>query len=206
MTGLALGLLLCCAACLLWPGTAALSPSQRAAERRTNAAGEPAGAGESTDAGPGQCGIRDTALMLDLAASMLSAGRPLNTILQVLSDAADPPLGAVLRRVVTALELGAPWEQAWDSKGRQRTPAAGSTVRQASVLRDALTFAASSGAPSSQVLHAQAAQLRRRRAREAERRAAALGIHLVLPLGLCALPAFLCFTVVPLLLALMPEF
>lgn len=202
MTGLAVGLLLCSAAGLLWPGTASvpLPGIQQTGGRSAPAAGvrarpEPRGSG-----------IRDPALMLDLAAAMLSAGRPLNTVLQVLSDAADSPLDVVLRRVVTALELGAPWEQAWDLAGRQGTPPARSAARQASVLRDALAFAASSGAPSAQVLHAQAAQLRRRRAREAERRAAALGIHLVLPLGLCALPAFLCFTVVPLLLALLPEF
>ena len=143
--------------------------------------------------------------MLDLAAAMLSAGRPLNTVLQVLSDAAEPPFNTVLRRAVTALELGASWEQAWDLAESQGTPSARGAPAPATVLRDALAFAASSGAPSAQVLHAQAAQLRRRRAREAERRAAALGIHLVLPLGLCALPAFLCFTVVPLLLALLPE-
>lgn len=198
MTGLAVGLLLCAAAGLLWLGVSSvpLPGKQRTAERSAKAAGERMGPG------PGGHGIRDPALMLDLAAAMLTAGRPLNTVLQVLSDAAEPPLGTVLRRAVTALELGASWEQAWDLAGRQGTPSARSA---AAVLRDALAFAASSGAPSAQVLHAQAAQLRRRRAREAERRAAALGIHLVLPLGLCALPAFLCFTVVPLLLALLPE-
>ena len=201
MTGLAVGLLLCGAAGLLWPGTLSLPLPEN---QRTAGSG-PVPAERS---GPEQRvrGIRDPALMLDLAAAMLAAGRPLNTVLQVLSDAAEFPLDVVLRRVVTALHLGAPWEQAWELAGRQGTPSARSAARQAAVLHDALAFAASSGAPSAQVLHAQAAQLRRRRAREAERRAAALGIHLVLPLGLCALPAFLCFTVVPLLLALLPEF
>lgn len=202
MTGLAVGLLLCGAAGLLWPGTSSLPlpGNQRTAGRSAPVAGARSGPE------PRGRGIRDPALMLDLAAAMLAAGRPLNTILQVLSDAAEFPLDVVLRRVVTAMHLGAPWEQAWELAGRQGTPSTRTAARQAAVLRDALAFAASSGAPSAQVLHAQAAQLRRRRAREAERRAAALGIHLVLPLGLCALPAFLCFTVVPLLLALLPEF
>lgn len=199
MTGLAVGLLLCGAAGLLWPGTSSvpLSGNQRNAGRSA--------ADRRTVPGSGGHGLRDPALMLDLAAAMLSAGRPLNTVLQVLSDAAEPPFNTVLRRAVTALELGASWEQAWDLAESQGTPSARGAPAPATVLRDALAFAASSGAPSAQVLHAQAAQLRRRRAREAERRAAALGIHLVLPLGLCALPAFLCFTVVPLLLALLPE-
>jgi len=199
MTGLAVGLLLCGAVALLWfRGPAKTLPDGLRTSRTPAAV-------EGTVPTPGGTGIRDPALMLDLAAAMLAAGRPLNTVLRILSDAAEPPLGAVLRRVVTALELGALWEQAWDLADKHVTPS-GRGLAPATALRDALAFAASSGAPSAQVLHAQAAQLRRRRAREAERRAAALGIHLVLPLGLCALPAFLCFTVVPLLLALLPEF
>jgi pilus assembly protein TadC len=46
--------------------------------------------------------------------------------------------------------------------------------------------------------------LRRRRNREAEKRAAALGVRLVIPLGACALPAFVCLGVVPVLLSLLP--
>lgn len=202
MTGLLVGLLLCCAAGLLWAETAAaagaLRPGPTQVPGRTTAAAGP----DPQDSGPG---VRDPALMLDLCAAMLSAGRPLSTVLLVLSEATDPELAVVLRRVVTALELGAPWEQAWELTGKRGKPPA-AAAQPARVLRDALAFAAASGAPSAAVLHAHAAQIRRRRAREAERRAAALGIHLVLPLGLCALPAFLCFTVVPLLLALLPEF
>ena len=200
MTGLMVGILLCGAAGLLWPGASFVPWPDGIQTPRTPTAGH------GRVPPQGGAGIRDPALMLDLAAAMLSAGRPLNTVLQVLSEAAEPPLDAVLRRTVTALELGASWEQAWDLADRQGTSSARGAAAQGAVLRGALAFAASSGAPSAQVLHAQAAQLRRRRARDAERRAAALGIHLVLPLGLCALPAFLCFTVVPLLLALLPEF
>lgn len=199
MTGLAVGLLLFGAAGLLW----AWAPSVPLPGN--NGRPRPAAAGDSSEE-RGGTGLQDAALMLDLCAAMLSAGRPLNTVLLVLSDAAGSPLDAVLRRVVTAVELGASWEQAWDLSDPRGVQPSRAAARKAAVLRDALTFAASSGAPSAQVLHAQAAQVRRRRAREAERRAAALGIHLVLPLGLCALPAFLCFTVVPLLLALIPEF
>ncbi|MFJ2507110.1 type II secretion system F family protein [Arthrobacter citreus] len=207
MTGLAVGLLLSLAAAILWQGPASRVPA--GSGRHTGEKGATGRAGATGDGmssralGPG---IRDPALMLDLSAAMLSSGRPLSTVLLVLGETADPPLGAVLRRVVTALELGAGWEQAWALGVRAGGRASKDAVPTAALLRDALAFAASSGAPSAAVLHAQATQLRRRRAREAERRAAALGIHLVLPLGLCALPAFLCFTVVPLLLALLPEF
>lgn len=215
MTGLFVGLLLCLAAAVLWQGPVTIvvpTPSGGSLPAASGRASGEAGASGHAAASGGMsaqavpAGIRDPALMLDLSAAMFSAGRPLSTVLLVLGETADPPLRTILRRVVTALELGAGWEQAWELGARtagETTKEAGSS---ATVLRDALAFAASSGAPSAAVLHAQASQIRRRRAREAERRAAALGIQLVVPLGLCALPAFLCFTVVPLLLALLPQF
>jgi pilus assembly protein TadC len=99
--------------------------------------------------------------------------------------------------VVSALAIGADWETAWRS----------SAVRQPDILelRDALGFAALTGAPSSAILYAQAARLRRERFRAAEKRAASLGVKLVIPLGLCSLPAFICLGVVPVLLALVPS-
>jgi pilus assembly protein TadC len=72
-------------------------------------------------------------------------------------------------------------------------------------LRDALGFAALTGAPSSAILYAQAARMRRERFRAAEKRAASLSVKLVIPLGLCSLPAFICLGVVPVLLALVPS-
>ena len=165
-------------------------------------------------------GVADPALMLDLVAAMLDAGQSLLPALGVLADVVDPHTALCLRRVQSALELGAPWAVAWelaepgpssestgppaaDSQRRSRAGLSGSAAAQ---LRDALTFVATTGAPSAAVLLAAAAQLRRRRAREAERRAAALGVRLVVPLGLCALPAFIVLTVVPLLLSLLPSF
>ncbi|MBF4994113.1 type II secretion system F family protein [Arthrobacter gandavensis] len=213
MTGLAVGLLLCLAAVVLWisPVRSSGVASEEGSTDATGEAGRAAalGAGKSSGAAATLAaapGIRDPALMLDLSAAMFSAGRPLGTVLLVLAETSDPPLGVVLRRVVTALELGAGWEQAWELGTRVDGREAREAAPAAAILRDALAFAASSGAPSAEVLHAQASQIRRRRARDAERRAAALGIQLVLPLGLCSLPAFLCVTVVPLLLALLPEF
>ena len=47
--------------------------------------------------------------------------------------------------------------------------------------------------------------MRRERFRAAEKRAASLSVKLVIPLGLCSLPAFICLGVVPVLLALVPS-
>ncbi|MHC6229753.1 type II secretion system F family protein [Arthrobacter sp. MMS24-T111] len=142
-------------------------------------------------------GIRDTAMMLELVAAMLDAGAGIGRSLELVAASAAPHYRDSLRPVVSALAIGADWETAWRS----------SAVRLPEVLelRDALGFAALTGAPSSAILYAQAARLRRERFRAAEKRAASLGVKLVVPLGLCSLPAFICLGVVPVLLALVPS-
>ena len=199
MSGAAVAVLLASAFLLLSPGrwVAPLpGPFQRAGKQQQHGAGT------------GQrAGIEDPALMLDLVAAMLEAGQPLLPALDVLADVTGPGTSGCLRRVQAALELGAPWDAAWELAvaGHSGHPS-GVSADPAANLREALRFVATTGAPSADVLVAEAAQIRRRRSREAERRAAALGVRLVVPLGLCALPAFVALTVVPLLLSLLPSF
>ncbi|WP_035780328.1 type II secretion system F family protein [Arthrobacter sp. H14] len=137
-------------------------------------------------------------IMLELAGSMLEAGSSLEQTLTVLSTITGEQTGRGLTTVVSAMRLGAGWEQSW---------AAASNSESAPVLKEleeGLGFAAATGAPSSALLSAQAQQMRRRSYREAEQRAAALGVRLVLPMGLCSLPAFVCIGVLPVLLAMLP--
>lgn len=145
---------------------------------------------------PGAAGLRDTAMMLELLAAMLDAGAGIGRSLELVAGVSSPRYRDALRPVVAALAIGADWETAWRS----------SSARLPGILelRDALGFAALTGAPSSAILYAQAARLRRERFRAAEKRAASLGVKLVVPLGLCSLPAFICLGVVPVLLALVP--
>lgn len=142
-------------------------------------------------------GLHDTAMMLELVAAMLDAGSGIGRALELVAASASKEYTKALRPVVSALAIGAEWEVAWRS----------SEVRLPEILelRDALGFAALTGAPSSAILYAQAARLRRERFRAAEKRAASLGVKLVIPLGLCSLPAFICLGVVPVLLALVPS-
>ena len=141
-------------------------------------------------------GLEDTAMILELVAAMLDAGSGIGRSLELVAASASGQFQDSLRPVVAALAIGADWETAWRS----------SAVRLPAILelRDALGFAALTGAPSSAILYAQAARLRRERFRAAEKRAASLGVKLVVPLGLCSLPAFICLGVVPVLLALVP--
>lgn len=142
-------------------------------------------------------GLRDTAMMLELIAAMLDAGAGIGRALELVAACAAPNVRASLRPVVAALAIGADWDTAWRSSS--------SLPIDVARLKEALGFAALTGAPSAVILYAQAARSRRERFREAEQRAAALGVKLVVPLGLCSLPAFICLGVVPVLLAMMPS-
>ncbi len=135
-------------------------------------------------------------MTLELIGAILDAGAGLGRSLELVATLMPPDLGRQLRPVVSALAIGADWDAAWRSSGA-RAP-------QLLALRDVLAFAALTGAPSSAILHAQAARLRRERNRAAEQHAAALGVKLVVPLGLCSLPAFVCLGIVPVLLGLLP--
>lgn len=142
-------------------------------------------------------GLRDTAMMLELIAAMLDAGSGIGRSLELVAAAASPERTKSLKPVVAALAIGADWETSWrSSEGHSAEILA---------LRDALGFAALTGAPSSAILYAQASRMRRERFRSAEKRAASLSVKLVIPLGLCSLPAFICLGVVPVLLALVPS-
>ncbi|MDQ0099368.1 pilus assembly protein TadC [Arthrobacter bambusae] len=145
----------------------------------------------------GQDGLRNVPMILELVAAMLDSGAGLGRSLELIAGCASPQLSRPLGRVVAALDIGTDWETAWRSSGRHSA--------EALKLKDALAFAALTGAPSSAILYAQAARLRREQFRAAEKRAAALGVKLVIPLGLCSLPAFICLGVVPVLLAMLPS-
>ncbi|MFD1214609.1 type II secretion system F family protein [Arthrobacter sp. GCM10027362] len=134
--------------------------------------------------------------MLDLLAAMLQSGTPLPHAVATLARVGAPPLRDGLETVAAALMLGTEWQAAWALAGR---------AGQLQELQDALRFGAVTGAPAAAILYVQADQVRRRRRQEAERRAAALGTRLVLPLGLCALPSFICLGVVPVLMSLLPR-
>lgn len=139
-------------------------------------------------------GPDDPALALDLLAAAGEAGLPPASALTETGAAIGGRLGEALAKAGAALLLGADPHQAWADKG---------DVPGAGVIRDQMLLVQASGAPAVDLLHAAADGVRRRRRRDAEAAAAALSVRLVLPMGLCALPAFLAFAVVPVVLSLL---
>ncbi|MGO3153147.1 MAG: type II secretion system F family protein [Galactobacter sp.] len=141
----------------------------------------------------GRCrgqGSPSAALVADAAAALLRSGASVPLTLTHLGAAHGPaPELAIVARML-----------AWGAEPRQAWAVAPSYKG----LREALALAEGTGAPVSVVLSRRALEQRRGRARDEEARAAALAVRLVLPMGLCGLPAFICLGIVPIGLALMP--
>ncbi len=133
----------------------------------------------------------DTALVLELLAAQLRAGLAPLAALGALAEALNSrPLHTVCQR----LQMGSGWGSAWS----------GSAAGTFGELRDALAPAYTGGAPSTALLLSLADAHRLSERRAAERAAGKLSVALVVPLGLCSLPAFICLGIVPILISLLP--
>ena len=133
----------------------------------------------------------DTALVLELLAAQLRAGLAPLAALGTLAEALNSrPLHTVCQR----LQMGSGWQSAWS----------GSAAGTFGELQDALAPAYTGGAPSTALLLSLADAHRLSERRAAERAAGKLSVALVVPLGLCSLPAFICLGIVPILISLLP--
>jgi pilus assembly protein TadC len=132
--------------------------------------------------------------VLDLLDAAGAAGASVPAALVAVGRAVGGQRGDALGQAGRALLLGAVWSEAW----------AGAPVVLRPVER-ALRPAWEDGVPSSGLLQAAAETLRRDRQARAAEAAAALAVRLVLPLGLCHLPAFVVVGLVPVLLSLVGD-
>lgn len=133
----------------------------------------------------------DTALVLELLAAQLRAGLAPLAALGTLAEALN---SRALHTVCQRLQMGSGWGSAWS----------GSAAGTFGELRDALAPAYTGGAPSTALLLSLADAHRLNERRAAERAAGKLSVALVVPLGLCSLPAFICLGIVPILISLLP--
>jgi pilus assembly protein TadC len=138
----------------------------------------------------------DLPIAVDLLAAALRAGAPPARAAEVVGDALGGPLGQRLVRVGTALRLGIRPEEAW---------APLTVIPGADRVRRAAVRSADSGAAMTGALGRLAGDLRAARTAQAEAAAQRLGVLVVLPLGLCFLPAFLLTGVVPVVVAVLGD-
>jgi pilus assembly protein TadC len=139
---------------------------------------------------------RDLPYAVDLLAAALKAGLPTQRAVRVVAGALDGSLGRRLGRVARALGLGLPPEQAWlavaDLPGGAR-------------LIAAVSRSADSGAALSATFARLADDQRAQQTAAVEAAASRAGVLIVLPLGLCFLPAFVFAGVVPVIVAVLGD-
>ncbi|WIK64031.1 type II secretion system F family protein [Gleimia hominis] len=129
----------------------------------------------------------DPVIEINLLASALRVGSSIPHALETVARAcADPPLS----HMGTLLRLGSPRTQ-------MPTP-----HEYHAKICDALWPAWSAGASPMQLLTLAAQAIRKNRLTQTQEQAQQLGVKLVLPLGLCLLPAFVCIGVVPIVIML----
>lgn len=128
----------------------------------------------------------DDAVVLDLVRAALASGVDVVGAVAAVGAALPETQGAPYLRAAKALRLGSAWDVAWSER---------------SVVSDALEPAWADGVDPEPLLRHAAAAIRRTRQARAREAAARLGVRLVLPLGLCLLPAFVLLGLVPVLLA-----
>jgi pilus assembly protein TadC len=132
----------------------------------------------------------------DLLASALRAGARPESAAETVGTAIGGPLGDRLLRVGGALRLGAPSAEAWTCLGD--SPAA-VTLRRAAVRSE------HSGAAFAEALRRQAEDLRAARFAAADAAGRRAAVLIVLPLGLCFLPAFVLAGLVPVIVAVLGD-
>lgn len=135
----------------------------------------------------------DLPLALDLMSSCLAAGAPLGAAVGAVAAELRGPLAEVLTDVAGQLALGADPAVAW------RRPAA---LEPLEPVVETVTRVGDSGAALVPALRRLAADERDRRRQEQETAIRRVGVFVVVPLGVCFLPAFLLIGVVPIVAGL----
>ena len=130
-------------------------------------------------------------MVLELLAAACDAGGSLPRALAAVGEAIGGLRGDALGQAAAGISLGASWEEAWAGSPDALAPAA-----------EALRRSWEDGAPPGGALRTAAESVRRERHARAVEAANRLGVRLVLPLGLCYLPAFVLVGLVPVLLSM----
>jgi pilus assembly protein TadC len=133
----------------------------------------------------------ELAVILDLLSAGLCSGVGIPRALDAVGQAIGGNDGTGLRSVGAALVLGVRWDTAWDS-------APDRFLRVAAALRPAWVH----GAAPREALRVAGAHVIQEAHSQARSAAGRLGVQLVLPLGLCLLPAFILIGLVPVLISL----
>ena len=176
---------------LLWSGTTRGRLQSLLGDSRTDPTDTEAVAPEAGTAGSGpERAVADDQLAfdLDLVAICLTSGLPIPVALTLTAEATDDRSG--LQRIARAMTIG----------GRRLAD----DDRLLPVL-EVFEFSEHTGVGPAPLIESVAEELRASSRRRRQEAAASLGVQLVLPLGVCILPAFLLLSVVPVVISLLSD-
>ncbi|MDF8264787.1 type II secretion system F family protein [Luteipulveratus flavus] len=179
------GLLTLLAFCL-WPARRGATPV--AAQVAPVA---PSGPVVGKGSGEGRLAVAEAMDLLSLA---LGSGAAVVSAVEEVAAHAGPVVAAHLRHVAAALRWGVDPAAAWEGLPEVWRPAA-----------QAMSMATLAGVPPGPLLRRAAGDVREVERRRLEESASRLSVRIVIPLGLCFLPAFGLLTVVPIVGALASE-
>lgn len=126
--------------------------------------------------------------LIDVA---LQAGQPIPQALQEAGAVVEGDVGHALAQAGASLLGGASWDDAW------QLACAGCRQPMLEALRDELRDSWEHGVPACTRLEGAVERLSVRERMAIERQASKLSVRLLLPMGLCFLPSFVCIGVIP---------
>lgn len=136
----------------------------------------------------------DSIVTINLVISGIQAGISIPKTLAALSEATGV---AGYRHTANALLQGIPWSEAWDLAPANET---------SKILSQALAPAWENGVNPNNILAAAAIELREKKLQRARQASEKLSVKLILPLGLCYLPAFILLGISPIIISGLSHF
>lgn len=136
--------------------------------------------------------VPNATLVLELLAAALEGGQSIPDALRAVGACCTGPCAGAFAAVSDGLMEGASWDEAWVCAPDEPRLAA-----VCSAVRDALRESWNEGVAAVAQIDAAMEQLDTMERMGIERAASKLSVRLLLPMGLCFLPAFLCIAVIP---------
>ena len=139
-------------------------------------------------------------LLMGLMAVVMRSGSSVSRAVEVVASVLDDSRGDCLACVARELQSGMTWDDAWYS-----ARAGGFAVEGLSLVRRQLESTWTEGASPVMGLEVAVDRRGREMAAESSRAASDLSVRVLLPVGLCMLPSFICMAVVPAVMSVMPS-
>ncbi|WP_300765927.1 type II secretion system F family protein [uncultured Bifidobacterium sp.] len=131
-------------------------------------------------------------LLIGLVSVLMRSGASVHRALDVVGGVVDDSRGDCLMCVVDHLRSGIAWDEAWELARIQ-----GFDLDGLSLLREGLRSTWVDGSPPAAGLDEAIARSELRARSASSSAASRLSVRLLMPVGLCMLPSFICLAVIP---------